>query len=156
MRAWPPIGSDWRIWAESLRRALSRLSLLEYKDAESRANEDGILLWDPSTGGVVVSDGGAWVPVGGGGGGATITAATLTVPPSSGYAEVVLVDAAVTATSKIIAGFAATGDEENDIESIADDMMQLFAVPEAGQVRFILTGIGPFVGPYKINYQVAA
>jgi hypothetical protein len=82
----------------------------------------------------------------------TLSVATL----SYGYAEVVQADAAVSSASKLTAAFAAELDAENDLESLADDQMQIWPVPEAGQVRFVLTSNGPIFGPFKVNYRVAA
>lgn len=91
-----------------------------------------------------------------GGGGAATTQLVLNVPTVvKGYAEVVVMDASVTPASKVLASFAGGVDAENDAEELGDSAMQLAAVPEVGQVRFVLTGHSPFTGDYKINYQVA-
>ncbi len=88
MRAFPPVSGDWQEWARSLTRALQfGWQQLDHKNADSRATQDGILLWDASAGEVVVSDAGAWVSLGGGGGGATdltYTAATRLLESSTG------------------------------------------------------------------------
>lgn len=98
------------------------------------------------------SGGSAFAP---GGGGASIVQAVLNVADvAPGYAEVVVTDAAVSAASKIMALLVGELDAENDLEELADSAMRVFAVPEAGQVRFVLTGNGPFVGDFKTNYQV--
>ena len=91
------------------------------------------------------------------GSGATATQVTLAVTPVAvGYKEVVVTDAAVTAASKVFAVFAPALDAENDIEQIIDDRMTVNAIPEAGQIRFVLSAVGAFVGDFKINYQVLA
>lgn len=56
----PPVtGSDWQPWARQLRTFLQRgLSLLQRKDGDSRAAEDGIILWDAANGYPVISTGG--------------------------------------------------------------------------------------------------
>ena len=58
----PPVtGGDWRAWARQLRTFLQRnLTLLLRKDADSRATEDGVLLWDSSGQYPVVSKDGEW------------------------------------------------------------------------------------------------
>lgn len=51
----PPLGPDWKPWGERLNNYLRRVrSRLEFKDADSKPNEDGVLLWD-NTGYPVVS-----------------------------------------------------------------------------------------------------
>jgi hypothetical protein len=94
---------------------------------------------------------------GGGGGGLTLTQVTLTVSPVAyAYKEVVVADGTVTALSKITADLVPELDAENDIEGLADMGMRVWAIAEAGQVRFVLTSSGAFVGPFKVNYGVAA
>ena len=89
------------------------------------------------------------------GGGSSATQVTLTVTPVAlNYKEIVVVDATVSAVSKIEAYLVGELDTENDLESLSDDNMRVFAIAEAGQVRFVLTGNGAFVGPYKVNYKV--
>jgi uncharacterized membrane protein len=58
----PPVfGNDWKPWAKQVRAFLQRgLSSLSRKDSDSRATEDGLLLWDPVNGYPVVSKGGVW------------------------------------------------------------------------------------------------
>jgi hypothetical protein len=66
VRAFPPVSGEWQEWARSLTRALQfGWQTLDHKNADSRATQDGILLWDASAGEVVVSDAGAFVPVAG-------------------------------------------------------------------------------------------
>ena len=60
----------------------------------------------------------------------------------------------ITVASKIFAGLVAELDAENDVEELADTGMAVFAVPEAGQIRFVLTGNSAFVGAFKVNYQI--
>ena len=63
----PPIpqGSMWQIWGERLNQYLQRVrDKLNFKDADSRATQDGILLWDPLTQQVVVSHDGEWQGLG--------------------------------------------------------------------------------------------
>lgn len=85
------------------------------------------------------------------------TQVTLTVSTVAyDYKEIVVANATVTATSKISAEIVPELDAENDIEGIADDHMRIWAVPEVGQIRFVLTARGAFVGPFKANYRVAA
>lgn len=63
----PPVpqGSAWNIWGERLNQYLQRVrDKLNFKDADSRAAQDGILLWDPATQQVVVSHDGEWQGLG--------------------------------------------------------------------------------------------
>lgn len=99
----------------------------------------------------------AWAaPSGGGGGSATQVTLTVAAVATTGYAEVVVTDAGVSPASKLFAAFVPELDAENDAEQLIDDRMQVHAVPEAGQVRFLLSAVGAFVGPFKVNYQVFA
>lgn len=85
--------------------------------------------------------------------------ATLNVTPvANGYAEVVLPYAGLTAAAKVIAAFSPSLDEENDAEEISDAQLRLTAVPEAGQIRFVFISANgcPFVGAFKVHYQVTA
>jgi hypothetical protein len=60
----PPLGDNWKTWAERLNKFfISTRNKLEYKDGDSKATEDGILMWDPSQDTVVVSKNGAWVRI---------------------------------------------------------------------------------------------
>lgn len=89
------------------------------------------------------------------GGGGASTQVTLTVSPTAiNYKEVVVIDAAVSAVSKVECYLVGELDAENDLEGLVDDSMRVFAIAESGQIRFVLTGNGPFVGPYKVNYKV--
>lgn len=59
MRVPPVIGSEWKVWAEEIRRYLGRaISQLAAKEASSSAKEDGVILWDRANGYPVVSKGG--------------------------------------------------------------------------------------------------
>ena len=65
----PVFGNDWKVWARKLSAELNAAPLqLRYKDADSSAAVDGVLMWDPDAQEVVVSVGGAWVGVADGGG----------------------------------------------------------------------------------------
>ena len=89
------------------------------------------------------------------GAGIAFATATLTVAPLAyGYAEVVVASAGVTTASKVLCWLVAELDAENDVEELADTGMAVFAVPEAGQIRFVLTGNSAFVGAFKVNYQI--
>ena len=58
----PPQGQEWKPWGERLNKFLtSTRNKLQFKDSESRAVEDGILMWDAAQDAVVVSKNGAWV-----------------------------------------------------------------------------------------------
>jgi len=60
----PPLGSSWKIWGERINKFLtSTRNTLQHKDADSKATEDGILMWDATEETVVVSKGGAWVKI---------------------------------------------------------------------------------------------
>ena len=57
----PPIGQDFRLWGEDLRRFLSRFwDNLTFKDPAAPATQDGVLLWDAAGGYPVVSKGDEW------------------------------------------------------------------------------------------------
>ncbi len=57
----PPVGEDYGIWANALRRWLARTwDSLTFRDAEASATQDGMMLWDPSGGYPVVSKDGVW------------------------------------------------------------------------------------------------
>lgn len=57
----PPVGRDFGLWANDLRRWLARAwDALTFKDPSSSATQDGVLLWDPTGGYPVVSKGGVW------------------------------------------------------------------------------------------------
>jgi hypothetical protein len=63
----PPIpqGSMWQVWGERLNQYLQRVrDKLTFKDTDSRATQDGALLWDPAIDHPVVSLDGEWIPLG--------------------------------------------------------------------------------------------
>lgn len=91
----------------------------------------------------------------GGAGAASATLVALTVATlARGYAEVVVANAAIGPSSKLSAWFAPALDAENDLEELADSGMAVWVLPEAGQLRFVLTGNGAFVGVYSVFYEV--
>ena len=58
----PPLGSSWKIWGERINKFLtSTRNTLQHKDADSKATENGILMWDEAEGTVVVLKAGVWV-----------------------------------------------------------------------------------------------
>ena len=58
----PPLGSNWKDWAERINKFLtSTRNKLQHKDSDSKATEDGVLMWDEAQNAVVVSKNGAWV-----------------------------------------------------------------------------------------------
>ena len=60
----PPLGDKWKIWGERINKYLtSTRNSLQHKDSESKATENGILMWDEAEGTVVVSKNGAWVKI---------------------------------------------------------------------------------------------
>lgn len=60
-RILPPVTADVRLWAENMRRYLGRaLDQLGFKDASASASENGVLLWDNTSGYPVVSKDGVW------------------------------------------------------------------------------------------------
>ena len=57
----PPVGDKWTLWGELLNNYLTRVrDKLTFKNADSRASQDGVLIWDPSEDQVVVSTSGEW------------------------------------------------------------------------------------------------
>ena len=60
-RGFPPLGEDWKRWANSFTAYMGRaLSQLAFKYSGSVAAEDGVLLWDAANGYPVVSKDGVW------------------------------------------------------------------------------------------------
>ena len=58
----PPLGDNWKPWGERINSFLtSTRNKLQFKDSESKATQDGILMWDEAQNAVVVSKNGAWV-----------------------------------------------------------------------------------------------
>lgn len=60
----PPLGSAWNQWGERLNEYLQRVrDKLSFKTSDSRAAQDGALLWDAVSGHPVVSVNGVWQPL---------------------------------------------------------------------------------------------
>jgi hypothetical protein len=60
----PPLGSSWKIWGERINKFLtSTRNTLQHKDADSKATEDGILMWDATEETIVVSKNNTWVKI---------------------------------------------------------------------------------------------
>ena len=58
----PPLGDKWSIWGERINKFLvNTRNKLEFRDADSKATQDGILMWDEAQNAVVVSKNGDWV-----------------------------------------------------------------------------------------------
>ena len=58
----PPLGNQWNTWGERINQFLvNTRNKLEFRDADSKATQDGILMWDEAQNAVVVSKNGAWV-----------------------------------------------------------------------------------------------
>lgn len=75
----PPLGSAWTNWAERLNEYLARVKdKLSFKNTNSRATQDGLLLWDPEDQQVVVSHDGEWQGLGHNDYGAFFTTTTFT------------------------------------------------------------------------------
>ena len=90
------------------------------------------------------------------GAGPAAAAVTLAVSPvARGYAEVVVANAAVTLASVILSHLLGSKDAENDLEEIADGNMQIFAIAEAGQIRFVLTSLSFFSGDFRVGYTIS-
>jgi hypothetical protein len=61
----PPHGNLWTDWGERLNEYLGRIrDKLTFKTSDSRATQDGVLLWDAAIDHPVVSIDGEWVPLG--------------------------------------------------------------------------------------------
>ena len=59
-----PLGEKWNIWGERINKFIvNTRNKLEFKDSESKASENGILMWDEAEGPVVVSKNGVWVKI---------------------------------------------------------------------------------------------
>jgi hypothetical protein len=116
--------------------------------------------WVDLDGQLAVWDGAAWFEVVGtpvaDGAPPPVLQATLTVSPVAltGYAEIIVTNASVSATSRITAALVGQLDAENDLEEIQDSDLRLFGIPEAGQVRFVITANSPIAGPFNVNYEV--
>jgi len=60
----PPLGDNWKTWGERINKFIvNTRNKLEFKDSDSKASENGILMWDEAEGTVVVSKNGAWVKI---------------------------------------------------------------------------------------------
>ena len=60
----PPLGSSWKVWGERINKFLtSTRNTLQHKDSDSKATENGILMWDEAEGTLVVSKNNAWVKI---------------------------------------------------------------------------------------------
>lgn len=60
----PPTGSMWNQWGERLNEYLARVrDKLNFRDSDSRAAQNGLLLWDNGNEYPVVSINGEWVPL---------------------------------------------------------------------------------------------
>jgi predicted mannosyl-3-phosphoglycerate phosphatase (HAD superfamily) len=60
----PPLGKDWKPWGERLMRLL-QLQETNYSfiTADSKATQDGIIMWDEAQDCPVVSKNGAWIRI---------------------------------------------------------------------------------------------
>jgi hypothetical protein len=96
----------------------------------------------------------AYLPEGVGSSSASVLATTITVPSPVTYSETVIASATATASSKVRASLAMRTDAENDIEHAADIGLSLFAQPEEGQIRFVLTANSRFTGPFPVIYEI--
>ena len=88
-------------------------------------------------------------------GGGSLTAATVTLPaPAKVAHEVVVTDAAVSGTSKILIGWGVCADTDTNGPDM--DPMQ-FAVRSrtAGSFVILVTSPQPITGPVNVYYQVA-
>ena len=88
----------------------------------------------------------------GGGGGVTVKSANVSVSTASFYQHSALVvDALVTTTSKINAWLTPNDDWD------ADDLIgyDIITTPGVGNLTALITGPGPIVGTYTINYFVS-
>ena len=62
----PPIpqGSSWTVWGERINQYLQRVrDKLSFRTTDSRANANGVLIWDNGNKYPVVSIDGEWVPL---------------------------------------------------------------------------------------------
>ncbi len=58
----PPLGVDWKPWGERLNSFLTTTrNKLQFYNADSKATQGGIIMWDEAQNAVVVSKNGAWV-----------------------------------------------------------------------------------------------
>ena len=95
-----------------------------------------------------------WATPPGGGGGNTATAVVVTAPYTGAQAITVTVtDAAISSTSKILLGWGAVLDTDDNTPEM--DMVSFFAIPSTGSMALTLSGPS-LGGNYRLNYQVAA
>ena len=60
----PPLGGNWREWAERLNQFIRRTAnKLDYKTSGESASEDGVMLWNEEIGHMVISSGGEYLPI---------------------------------------------------------------------------------------------
>ena len=60
----PPLGDKWSTWGERINKFLvNTRNKLEFRDADSKATQDGILMWDEAQDCPVVSKNGAWIRI---------------------------------------------------------------------------------------------
>jgi hypothetical protein len=60
----PPLGDNWKGWAESMNAFLIRsMDKLRFKTSTDSAAEDGVLMWDAVQDCPVVSKNGAWIKI---------------------------------------------------------------------------------------------
>jgi hypothetical protein len=103
----------------------------------------------------VVSGVGILTIAGGGGGSATVTQVEVTCPYPAKYSHVgiIVTDAAVSPTSKIVLSLAGVAETKaNSSDTV--DMLDMKAVPGTGQFEFQASFMNPFGGPLTINYMV--
>lgn len=96
----------------------------------------------------------AWATSSGGGGSSVISTATLTVASVSTYYAQTVTATGCTPASRVLCSLSPTTDEENDIESVSDDRITLYALPGTDTITFVLASDYRFAGPFTINYQV--
>lgn len=82
------------------------------------------------------------------------TAATVTLPYPATDQRVTVIDAAVSATSKLIVGWGSFAD--TDVNGSDMDGVSFQAIPAAGSFTLIVSSANPIGGGVKINYLVGA
>jgi hypothetical protein len=93
------------------------------------------------------------VPAGGGGG--SLTAATLTLPYTGlSSHRIVVTDGAVSGTSKILIGWGAVADTDDNSPDM-DDLSFAPMAPAAGSFTVVVTANRPIGGAVRIHYMVA-
>ena len=68
--------------------------------------------------------------------------------------EVIIADVLVSPSSKILIQL--VPNDYNDASDLSDSRISVYAVPETGQIRFIIIGLGLLCGPFTINYGVTS